>query len=245
MGHYGWRKDNPDQRDFLAPPAPAVALPPSVDLRKTGFEPPIYDQGDLGSCTSNAIAGAFEYDLKKQKLPDLAPSRLFIYYNERELENTVQSDAGASIRDGFRSIGWQGVCPETDWPYDIAAFAAKPPPGAYADALKNRAIKYMAVSQSEYTLRYVLWQGFPIVFGFTVYESFESDAVAKTGIVPMPGPSERVLGGHAVVAVGYENEVLICRNSWGAWGDQGHFYLPMQYATSQLASDFWTIGAVT
>jgi len=110
---YGWAPDLPDHRDFLysVPPVVGAALPPSVDLRPGC--PPVYDQGQLGSCTANAIAGAIEFELIKQKLPDFIPSRLFIYYNERVIEHDVQSDNGAQIRDGIKSVASQGVCPET------------------------------------------------------------------------------------------------------------------------------------
>ena len=127
---YGWTPDLPDQRDFLyAAPTPYQQnLPSSVDLSKKC--PPVYDQGQLGSCTANAIAAAIEFDQKKR----FVPSRLFIYYNERVIEGTVASDSGAQIRDGIKSVATQGVPPETDWPYKIAAFDQKPPAKAYSDA---------------------------------------------------------------------------------------------------------------
>src|SRR5450631_3625349 len=112
---YGWLPDLPDQRDFTyaAPQAPK-ALPKSVDLRAQC--PAVYDQGQLGSCTANSIGGAVEFELMKQKAPVFMPSRLFIYYNERVIENTVNSDNGAQIRDGIKTVNQQGVCPETAWP---------------------------------------------------------------------------------------------------------------------------------
>jgi hypothetical protein len=112
--------DIPDARDFLysAPEAVLMELPTKVDMRRQC--PPVYDQGQLGSCTGNAIGAAFQFDLRKQKLDDFVPSRLFIYYNEREIEGTVDSDSGAMIRDGMKSIAKVGVCSEDRWPYDIA-----------------------------------------------------------------------------------------------------------------------------
>src|SRR6059036_708145 len=129
---YGWIPDIPDQRDLLyaAPPAFLRALPPRVDLRAQC--PPVYDQGQLGSCTANAIGGAIQFDEMKQKLPNpFAPSRLFIYYNERDIEGTVASDSGAMIRDGIKSVNTLGACPENEWPYDITKFTQKPPQKCY------------------------------------------------------------------------------------------------------------------
>jgi C1A family cysteine protease len=179
-------------------------VPLAVDLR--GNCPPVYDQGQLGSCTANAIAGAMEFDRKKQHLPDFVPSRLFIYYNERVMEGTVDSDSGAQIRDGIKSVAKIGAPPEADWPYDITSFTEKPPAKAYADAKLDRALQYQRVVQTLQQLQGCLASGVGFVFGFTVYESFESETVAKTGIMPMPKPNERKLGGHAVMAVGYETD---------------------------------------
>jgi C1A family cysteine protease len=248
IARYGWIPDQPDQRDHLyaAPPPVLAALPPSADLRAQC--PPVYDQGQLGSCTANAIGAAIEFDRLKQSLPDFVPSRLFIYYNERVIESTVHSDSGAQIRDGIKSVASQGVCPETEWPYDITKFEQKPPAKAYTDALADRAVSYQALIQDPNQMKGCLASGFPFVFGFTVYESFESQAVAKSGHAPMPGPSERVIGGHAVMAVGYEesNQWFVVRNSWGlTWGMQGYFTMPYAYLLqASLSSDFWTIRIV-
>jgi C1A family cysteine protease len=242
---YGWIPDLPDARDFTYSVAAPLAgkLPDSVDLRKQC--PAVYDQGQLGSCTGNAIAGAIEFDRIKQKLKVFTPSRLFIYYNERVMEGTVKSDAGAQIRDGIKSVGTQGDCPESEWPYNINKFAVAPPKKCFTDAVKYKAVQYMRVTQTLTNMQGCLAEGFPFVFGFTVYASFESAAVAKNGIVPMPKSGEQVLGGHAVLAVGYNSaqRVFIVRNSWGpGWGDAGYFYMPFAYLLdSNLADDLWTI----
>lgn len=249
-GHsYGWVPDLPDHRDFLfaAPVETIAALPTSVDLRPNC--PPVYDQGQLGSCTANAIGGALQFEQVKQGLRNFIPSRLFIYYNERVIEGTVGTDSGAQIRDGVKSVGSIGACPETDWPYDIAQFAQKPPQvPAYRDAPLGKALLYHRVPQVLSQMKGCLASGYPFVFGFTVYESFESNDVAQTGVAPMPAPGERVLGGHAVVAVGYEDKTqrFTARNSWGGnWGMQGYFTIPYAYLTdSNLADDFWTIRLV-
>ncbi|TAN31818.1 peptidase [bacterium] len=248
IARYGWIPDQPDQRDHLyaAPPQFLVALPPAADLRAQC--PAVYDQGMLGSCTANAIGAAIEFDRMKQKLADFVPSRLFIYYNERVIEGTVRSDSGAQIRDGIKTVASQGVCPEPEWPYDIAKFAAKPPTKAYKDATLDRAVSYQSLVQDLNQMKGCLASGYPFVFGFTVYESFESPAVARTGHAPMPSWGERPVGGHAVMAVGYDDASgwFVVRNSWGsAWGMKGYFTLPYAYLIqSGLSSDFWTIRVV-
>lgn len=246
---YGWIRDIPDQRDYLfaAAPVTLAALPAKIDLRSNC--PPVYDQGQLGSCTANGIAAAVQFDRMKQKqLPDFIPSRLFVYYNERVIEHTVSSDSGAMIRDGIKSVAQQGVCPETEWPYDIAKFTNPPSAGCYKDALKYKVVQYQRLVQNTNQMKGCVASGYPFVFGFTVYESFESPQVAKSGVVPMPGPTEKVLGGHCMCVVGYDDsqQRFIVRNSWAAtWGMQGYCTMPYAYLTdSNLASDFWTIRVV-
>jgi C1A family cysteine protease len=247
---YGWIPDLPDQRDYLyaAPPPTVVKLPAKIDL--TADCPPVYDQGQLGSCTGNGIAGALQFDAMKEQLSDTStPSRLFIYYNERVIEGTVASDAGAMIRDGIKSVATTGVCDETRWPYDIGNFAVRPSTQCYAEAGGHRAIVYSRVTQSLGQMKGCLASGYPIVFGFTVYESFEAPTVASSGTVPMPASGEKVLGGHCVVAVGYNDRTqrFTIRNSWGpAWGNHGYASMPYAYLlSSTLSSDFWTIRSTS
>lgn len=247
IGRYGWIPDLPDARDRVYQlPKKVGTLPPSVDLR-AGC-PSVYDQGDLGSCTANAIGAALEFDQIKQKLTASTPSRLFIYYNERALEGTIDTDSGAQIRDGIKTVAAQGACPETMWPYVEQSFANRPPVPCYKYAKLHPAVQYTRVTQGTGQMKTILAGGYPFVFGFTVYESFESDAVAKSGMVPMPASSETALGGHAVMAVGYDDaaERFLVRNSWGPdWGVAGYFTIPYAYlADNNLADDFWTIGLV-
>ncbi len=246
---FGWVPDLPDVRDHLyaAPLGVLRVLPPSVDLR-SNFPPP-YDQGQLGSCTANAIAGAIQFERRKQMLsPDFTPSRLFIYYNERVIEGTVDTDAGAQIRDGVKSVVKQGACREATWPYVIGKFTKKPSAAAYAEASKYTVTSYSRVARTLNQMKGCLASGFPFVFGFTVYDSFESAAVAKSGIVPMPKPGETAVGGHAVLAVGYNEtqQRFLVRNSWGSgWGKKGYFTMPYAYLTDpNLSDDFWTIRLV-
>lgn len=246
---YGWVPDLPDGRDHLysAPVSRVGPLPPHVDLRPGC--PPVYDQGQLGSCTANAIGAAIQFDRTKQALkPDFVPSRLFIYYNERVIENSVSSDNGAQIRDGIKAVAKLGACDETLWPYDIAKFAKKPPARAYKAALKSKAASYCRVARTLTQMKGCLASGFPFVLGFTVYEGFESDEVAKTGVLNMPTATEKTLGGHAVLAVGYDDpsQRFIIRNSWSAdWGQKGYFTMPYAYLMDEnLSDDFWTIRLI-
>lgn len=242
----GWIPDLPDHRDFLyANIRPSgVRLPKSVDLRPSMS--PVEDQGQLGSCTANALAGALEFlEIKEgQSLLDL--SRLFIYYNERAIEHSVSSDSGAMLRDGIKTLSTLGVCSEKKWPYVPKTFTKKPSAACYAEAKKHTVRTYhRIVGLAE--MRACLAEGFPFVFGFSVYERFESAAVAKSGVLSMPKSGERQLGGHAVCAVGYDDKAkrLLVRNSWGeGWGMKGYFTMPYDYVVnSNLSDDFWTIRA--
>ena len=224
-------------------------MPPSVDLR-ANF-PPVYDQGQLGSCTGNAIAGALQFErLKQSSGPTFTPSRLFIYYNERVIEGTVDTDAGAKIRDGIKSVAKQGVCSETTVAlrhrqvHDEAV--AQP---AYNDAAKHTAISYSRVARTLTQMKGCLAAGFPFVFGFTVYESFESAAVAKTGKVPMPKPSEAVRrrprGAGGRLRRRASSASSCATPGAPSWGQKGYFTMPYAYLTEpNLSDDFWTIRLV-
>jgi len=246
MQRYGWKRQLPDQRDWRFQSLAPTRFPSYVDLR-SGL-PPIYDQEQLGSCTANAGAGAIAFDQFRQKLPQVEPSRLFIYYNERVIEGTVPSDSGATLRDCMKAMADYGACSEVLWPYDTGRFAVKPSPQAYAAGLAHKGVSYWAVGQDLNSMRGCLAQRFPFVFGFSVYDSFESNAVAKTGVVPMPSASESMLGGHAVLCIGYneKRQQFWCRNSWGAgWGLSGYFWMPYAYLLSaDLSGDFWTLRSI-
>jgi len=249
---YGWRPQLPDRRDHWFITDAAEPLPAAHDLREaTEWLPEVYNQGHLGSCTANAIAGAFEYNEARAgyRNDEFMPSRLFIYYNERRMEGTVNTDSGAQIRDGIKSINRLGVCDEALWPYDISKFTQRPSAVCYRQARTERALKYRRVEQKLHDFKQALAvENQPIVFGFSVYESFEGDAVKKTGIMPMPHEGEKLMGGHAVMCVGYddEKEMFIVRNSWGAdWGLNGYFLMPYAYMLEKnSASDFWIVETI-
>lgn len=228
--------------------ASRATLPTLVDLRKQC--PAVYDQGNLGSCTANAICGAYQFDQMKQKnKTQFVPSRLFLYYNERAMEGTVSSDSGAYISDGITSIANTGICPESQWPYVISKFASKPTTACYTSAKSYKCSSYKQVSGSLQQLKQGLANGYPIVFGMDVYASFESNAASTTGIIPMPKKNEQLLGGHAMLIVGYDDskQWFIVRNSWGSsWGALGYCYIPYAYLTNpNMASDFWSLITVS
>lgn len=221
----------------------AAVLPARISLEMQ--QCPVVDQGQIGSCTANALAGFLGFmELQKKPLAFHPYSRLFIYYNERYLEGDVSQDAGASLRDGMKSIYSWGAPAETLWPYNPDFLFNKPGHGAYNAAVTSKISWYLRLNTLQ-DMKQCLASGHPFVYGFTVYKSFESDAVAASGVVPLPGPDEGVLGGHAVLAVGYDDETqtVLTKNSWGvAWGQQGYFQMPYAYLSNpDLTSDVWTI----
>lgn len=202
---------------------------------------PVLDQGNLGSCTANAIAGAYTYRYNLEHgtssgdNEEFLPSRLFVYYNERNMEGNVNEDAGAEIKDGIKSVKVNGVCPESMWPYDISKFATKPPTECYDEAKKcHHATKEHRVVKTLDSLRGCIETGRVFPFGFVVFEGFEDQTKWNGDIMPLPVKGEKVLGGHAVLCVGYDDEkkCFLIRNSWGEkWGNKGNFYMPYEFMT--------------
>ncbi len=210
----------------------------------------MYDQFHLNSCSANAIAAALRYDELKEGRPHVpSPSRLFIYYNERVLAGVVGTNSPVSLRDGYRTVAKVGACPEAIWPYDARRFRRQPTPPCYHAARHHRAIAYYRIRRAISHLRACLAERYPFVMALAIHESAMGRAVGRTGVLPVPTRRDRLIGGHAVLVVGYEHASrrLIFRNSWGrTWGDRGYGYLPYAFVASpDLAWDFWTMRRVS
>lgn len=223
--------------------APHVAkLPASVDLRSKF--PPVYDQGQLGSCTANAGCGAYRFDDKVY-----SPSRLFLYYNERAIDGDINYDAGSSLSTCVKALETYGVCTEAAWPYNINKYTIKPPTACYTAAKNHVVVQAKQVQQTLQGMKTCLASGLPFILGIEVFSGLESDQAAQTGYVPMPSPGEQSIGGHAIVCVGYNdaNKHWIMMNSWGSdWGAKGFFYLPYAYLTdTNITSDLWVLLKVS
>lgn len=241
---FGWKKDLPDQRDFLFSEhfKTATTLPASVDLRQ--YCSKVEDQGNLGSCTANSAVGALEYLENKDGGSFVDLSRLFLYYNTRVIEHTTRYDSGCTLRDTVKSLVRYGACNESSFPYIERKFRMKPSQACYTEGSGHTVTGYYRIRTLN-DMKNALASGMPFIFGVAVYESFVSDDAAETGIIPMPSRRESCEGGHALCCVGYDDtkEMFIFRNSWGeSWGDKGYGYIPYQYLTnSYLAGDFWCI----
>ena len=236
------KKDSVDLRDYIYKAAMLKdELPAKIDMRAK--MPPVVDQSKLGSCTTNAIVSGLRQFLRiKNRESNAVLSRLYLYWHEREVEGTLGIDAGAEIRTGMKLLKNLGVCPETDFPYVISTYNDKPSADAEAHAAEYKIKEYARVTDLA-MLKTALAEGYPVVFGFLVYSSFKSPEATETGWISLPQEGEELLGGHAVLAVGYDDfhDVVICRNSWGrSWGDHGYFYLPYDFWTYNLVDDMWT-----
>jgi len=251
---YGYLRDPADPRDwkFSAVHAPKAApLPEKVSLRDKFKEKP-YDQGQLGSCSAHAALGIFTFTHGGGPY-----SRLALYYQERLLEGTVNEDSGAFLRDAIKVLSTQGVGLEEHWPYDIKKFTVAPPEVEVQEALQNKITTYSSITDgSGIEYRQCLADGYPFMIGIQIFETFESEEVARSGVVPMPEWNEKCLGGHAVAVIGYNDKFkrglfgksephYEVRNSWGTdWGDQGHFWIPARYIEdTKYGTDAWTIRA--
>ena len=245
MRKYKLVKDTFDSRDLKYKQRHIVevgVLPERIDLREKCS--PIVDQGQLGSCTANAIvSGLREFMLinSDSRKPFERLSRLFLYWWERYLEGTVDKDSGASLRDGMKVLKQKGVCLEVSWPYDITTFENSPTQNEITEANDYTIPGYQRILSIN-EIKHALLLNHLSVFGLTVYQSFES--VGKDGIVPIPKAEEKPLGGHALSIVGYDDNInngsFIVRNSWGeTWGDLGYCYMPYSMFTSIF--DVWTV----
>jgi len=269
----GWLRDYPDFRDYtldhahIKPLLTTIKIPhngdqkpaSSVDLRQ--WCSPVDDQGPLGSCTAHAALGVVEYSERKAFGKHLKASRLFLYKATRNMLHW-HGDTGAFLRTTLGALVLFGVPPEEYWEYAPAKFDREPTPFCYAFAQNFQTIKYCRLDQPALMrddvvthIKSTLAGGVPVMFGFTVYDSI--DQASASGRIPSPGAGEKVAGGHAVAAFGYDDAMRIknstagspetrgaflIRNSWGtAWGEGGYGWLPYEYVKMGLADDWWCI----
>jgi C1A family cysteine protease len=220
---------------------PTSQLPTRVDLRP--WLTPVEDQGALGSCTANAIAGAYEYMQKRITGKDGDVSRLFLYYQERKAEGTVAQDAGAALRDGIVSLQETGICSENTWPYQIDTFSEDPSHAAYHEAKHHKIDAAFSIPIDLMSVAGCLASGYPIAFGVKIFESFEDHG--NHGRIALPAQGEKCLGGHAMLLVGYDAnlKLFLVRNSWGPdWGDAGYCSFPFDYLMNpDYMHDLWTM----
>ena len=251
-------RDVADSRDYLYTLPrhhSREPLPARVDLRPKCS--PVWNQGGLGTCTAHAVAAAFTYEQRLQGMRAINPSRLFIFFNERAITGQRGLRPVLYLRDALKAVTKHGVCHESAWPYteDPKTVRAKPSKDAFAAASTRKVFEYHRIPHSHKpsvllrNLKGCLADGSPIVFGVEVYASFETDETRRTGIMPTPDTQHEVFkGGHAVMAVGYDDrkKAVLVRNSWGPkWGVKGHFWMPYKLITNpKLAHDFWTIRGV-
>lgn len=243
IARLGYRPELGDARDH-AYVRTAAALPASVDLRG-GFMPPIWDQGDYGSCVWHGAPRVLMFARARAGKPIPMPSRMAGYYETRKIEGDTRQDAGCEIRDAIKVLAKLGVPPETEWPYDQAHFAKAPTAKVLADGQQDIITSYQRLSTLDDMLD-CLASGFPFAAGITVYESFESDGVADSGKVLLPAHDEQPIGGHCIAVVGYTSTTtFLCANSWGTgWGQKGYFEIPAAYlGNPNLCTDVWTIRA--
>jgi C1A family cysteine protease len=257
---YVLARDVPDERDYvysLERHQLRGALPQRVDLR-SGC-PRVFNQGGIGTCTAHAVAAAVAFERRLQDKRVLVPSRLFIYYNERMLTGQRSLHCVVRLRDAIKAVAKRGVCPESHWPYrqHPTALRRRPPKEVFKVARNCRIIEYYRIPERSLNpaiflrhLKQCLSDGCPFVFGVTLYASFETEKVKKNGVMPVPDARiEENKGGHAVMAVGYNDRkrAMLVRNSWGAdWGINGYFWMPYEVITDrELAYDFWTVRGVT
>jgi C1A family cysteine protease len=240
-GYHRDRQDTRDRRYARPRSVKQDSLPKFVDLRQhmTSVE----NQGELGSCTANAIAGAYEYLAKRITGQSYDISRLFIYYLARKFDGCEQEDSGATLRLGMKVLAKYGACSESTWPYDIGTFCNEPHDDAFQEAAEHLIDEYDRIDVDLHAMKVCLAEGYPFVFGSDIFQSFED--LDHRGHVNMPLPSEENLGGHAMLACGYsdKDQVFLVRNSWGTdWGDKGYCYIPYEYLTnSDLTGDCWTL----
>lgn len=244
---YKYASLNPNSLDYIpAAKIKSAKLPRKVDLRPLMTR--VEDQANANSCSANAIAGAYEYLIKKHLKKEIDVSRLFIYYNARWRTNDQNEDNGSVIQYGIESLGSFGACEESIWPYDTTRVTKKPTKSAYEKAAVFKTLGTQHVPVELKTWKQCLAEGYPIIFGCALFESFD-ECNRLGGVVPMPDPRDvgrNEHGRHAMLCVGYSDvdQVFIVRNSWGPkWGDRGYCYMPFNYlmSTKLNGDDCWII----
>lgn len=274
----GLLPDVPDHRDHVFPPGSGSSddtlcgwmsrvrrergakVPAAVDLRDRHEFTAVEDQGELGSCTAQAVAGLAEFLVLRDADQTIDLSRLFLYRVTRNLMG-LEGDSGASLRSTIKAMRAFGVPPEREWPYDIDTFDDEPDAYLYAYASNFKSLEYWRLDPPGVKWKKVLRRtrtavslGLPVAFGFTVFSSIDDVSTDGPAVIPFPSSNDVVEGGHAVLIVGYDDDfdaggerkgAFLIRNSWGrGWGDDGHAWLPYQYLASGLAWDFWTMLSV-
>jgi len=235
----GCRRGPEDHRDFRMAYG-AAQLARKVDLRPLCSR--VENQARLNSCTANATVGAMEILERKQGMEQVDLSRLFVYYNTRVLDGSVDKDVGSYISNAMRAVKAKGACLESIWQYALGAVFALPSDAAYADGMNRQAVEYARVVQGAGVLQ-ALNGGLPVVYGMMLRESFER--TRGDGLVPVPAAGEPATGGHAMLIVGYDldERTYLVRNSWGeGWGDGGYCRIPfVMVDDSRMSWDFWVI----
>jgi len=237
----GLIKDKTDERDILYKVRRPGLAPASTQMKNIREFPWRYDQADIGSCVGHGITEAFRRVLQVNKQPDFAPSRLFAYWIARE---DKYNDTGASIRDAFKAMNKYGLCSEITYPYITSLFAATPSDAAFKEALDHQSIRYERLPRTKEAIMDAVSQGFPVVYGKLIYESFMSRKTADTGIVPIPKVKcEANYGGHCMCIFDYDEKYTIELNSWGVdWGQGGACKVPWEYVLDpNLCFDFWVL----
>jgi len=251
-----WRPSPPDERDFksLRKLSAPVTLPSSL---RVSPKIPVYNQQNAGSCVGNGCCEGFRYEVAQLVGNfDFEPSRLFVYWNARDIDGSTNDDGGTYIRSGFKAMNKNGLCLEKFHPYDdsLAAVVKKPSLEAYENGLKNVTVKYARVDQNETAIKQTLVSGAVVVFGFTVYDSFFGSWSETTGMMPLPKKNEGIQGGHCEIIIGYDDskKAFLVQNSWGTdWGkgaikgEGGLSWMPYSFITNpNEADDFWCIEEV-
>lgn len=246
-GHgLGYLPDLPDIRDVrFSAPAPRAALPSSVSMR--GGMPPTKDQLTIGSCTAFASTAAYIWQMMRQAVLGWQASELAQYYWSRQREGTTRWDAGATLRNAVKVLVKAGAAAEDLWPYDPSKFAVAPAQRVKQAAKTHQALQYESVPVDVYAMKQAIAAMLPVIVGISVYQSFEGDDVARTGVVPLPTLGEPLMGGHALLACGYDDatQTFEVRNSWGDWGDAGYLHIPYAYlGDPRLGGDYWILKTV-